>query len=126
MIGNTDWDLHTTRNLRILKHPDHAKLLAIPYDFDFSGFVNAPYAIPSADLHMQNIRDRYFMASELPTETIQKAFRKISAAKNDLVACCQKSGLSDKAVKDMTGYLEGFFKGMEKYGDLPKGYRGAK
>jgi hypothetical protein len=123
MIGNTDWDIHTTRNLRILKHPGHDKLVAIPYDFDFSGFVNAPYAVPSADFKLKSIRDRYFMAEGLSAETIRKAARQFRDERESFMALCRESGLPEKAVKDMTGYLESFFKAMESGGDLPKGYR---
>jgi hypothetical protein len=44
MIGNTDWGVHTNRNVRIVQTDGTDKLLVIPYDLDFSGLVNASYA----------------------------------------------------------------------------------
>ena len=42
MIGNPDYDFRTTKNLKMVKHPD-GKITAVPYDFDFSAFVYPPY-----------------------------------------------------------------------------------
>jgi len=46
MIGNHDWSFRLNRNIKILKSGDESeKVLAVPYDFDFSRLVNAPYAL---------------------------------------------------------------------------------
>lgn len=48
MIGNTDWLLSAGHNLKFFKSNDPFKgeLNVVPYDFDYSGLVNADYAIP--------------------------------------------------------------------------------
>ncbi|MEZ5000542.1 MAG: hypothetical protein R2744_05525 [Bacteroidales bacterium] len=33
-----------------------ASLVAVPYDFDYSGFVNAEYALAREDLGLENVR----------------------------------------------------------------------
>jgi len=45
MIGNKDWFITTRHNIVIMQ-PNDTSLLpyAIPYDFDFSGFVNSDYS----------------------------------------------------------------------------------
>lgn len=69
MIGNLDWDM-------VEGHPGeecchNGKLLAasatgrenivpVPYDFDYSGFVNAPYATPPAGFNTPNVRQRVY------------------------------------------------------------------
>jgi hypothetical protein len=47
MVGNKDWQFTSRQNL-ILIQPNDTNLAprAIPYDFDFSGFVNAHYTKP--------------------------------------------------------------------------------
>ncbi len=42
MIGNADWDLKRSKNIKFVKMPN-GKLCPIAYDFDFSGFVHPPY-----------------------------------------------------------------------------------
>ena len=39
MIANTDWSLSNKHNLELVKVPARDKVIALPYDFDYSGFV---------------------------------------------------------------------------------------
>ncbi len=47
MIGNKDWYVTSRKNIVIMQ-PDDTSMVpyAVPYDFDFSGFVNAEYTKP--------------------------------------------------------------------------------
>ena len=45
LIGNTDWSAVGSHNVRLIKCKDYPLPLPIAYDFDYSGFVNAPYAV---------------------------------------------------------------------------------
>jgi hypothetical protein len=47
MIGNIDWNISSGKNIIIMQPEGHAgKPYAVPYDFDFSAFVDAKYTIP--------------------------------------------------------------------------------
>lgn len=59
MIGNADWKLQIEKNVKIIKQKN--QLLAIPYDFDFSGFVNAPYARPNSNYSLTSVKDRIYL-----------------------------------------------------------------
>lgn len=44
LIGNKDWYITSRKNIVIMQSKDASReLYAVPYDFDFSGFVNAEY-----------------------------------------------------------------------------------
>jgi hypothetical protein len=43
MIGNTDWSNTSQHNVKILERKEGNRI-PVPYDFDLSGFVSAPYA----------------------------------------------------------------------------------
>ncbi|MFH0841221.1 MAG: hypothetical protein V1903_01240 [Bacteroidota bacterium] len=44
IIGNMDWHVTLGKNLEVMKQKDlSGELFAVPYDFDFSAFVNAEY-----------------------------------------------------------------------------------
>jgi hypothetical protein len=69
MIGNLDWDMVSGRAGEECCH--NGKLIAgsatsrtnvvpLPYDFDYSGFVNAPYAVPPESLRVSNVRQRLY------------------------------------------------------------------
>ena len=47
LIGNEDWWVSSRKNIIIMQPDDSSTgLYAVPYDFDFSGFVNAEYSKP--------------------------------------------------------------------------------
>lgn len=48
MIGNIDWNIGLKKNIIILKPEDPSKQpYAVPYDFDFSAYVDAGYSVTS-------------------------------------------------------------------------------
>jgi hypothetical protein len=69
MIGNLDWDMvqvhgdraccHNTR-LLATSAESRERVIPVPYDFDSSGLVNAPYAVPPAQFGLRNVRQRYY------------------------------------------------------------------
>ncbi len=58
-IGNFDWSLSTGRNLKFVRKAD--KILAIPYDFDFAVFVDAPYATLNTTIGLKTKADRIYL-----------------------------------------------------------------
>ncbi|MGD9980033.1 MAG: hypothetical protein AB7H66_14255 [Hyphomonadaceae bacterium] len=69
MIGNLDWDMtqgpagqECCHNGKLMAASETARenVLPIPYDFDYSGFVNAPYAIPPEGIPVSNVRQRHY------------------------------------------------------------------
>jgi hypothetical protein len=59
MIGNTDWSGVEMHNMALIRTFDQVAY-TIPYDFDFSGLVNARYAEPDPRLNIRRVRDRLF------------------------------------------------------------------
>ncbi len=62
MIGNTDWWIHTRHNVDIV-NLNGDKLIPIPFDFDYAGLINTPYATPSSNLPIANVKDRFLKGS---------------------------------------------------------------
>jgi len=64
MIGNSDYSVTGRHNLRIIavENPDQPQgFLVVPYDFDYTGLVNAHYAVPGEGLPIESVRERYFL-----------------------------------------------------------------
>jgi hypothetical protein len=59
MIGNTDWSGVEMHNMELVRTLD-GDASTIPFDFDFSGLVDARYAVPDGTLPIRRVRDRYF------------------------------------------------------------------
>jgi hypothetical protein len=75
MIGNTDWSISNYQNIKLLVSDTSAifRPLAMPYDFDNSGLVDAEYALPNEKIPIETVRDRYNKAMALPIEVIKSA-----------------------------------------------------
>lgn len=63
MIGNTDWQVDRLQNVNILKINEASEVTpyVIPFDFDYSGMVNASYATPSPVLGIKSFRERIYL-----------------------------------------------------------------
>lgn len=59
LVGNCDWSLPLHRNVKVVELSD-GKLIPVGYDFDFSGWVGAPYASPSRENGQQSIYERVY------------------------------------------------------------------
>jgi hypothetical protein len=121
MIGNTDWAIPLNRNLKMVyrKELPNSAPIPVPYDFDYSGLVNASYAAPSEILPITNVRERYYMGFERTKEEITEAliiFRKNKKAIYDTIEACPY--LANDGKKDMTHFLESFFTMIERWDDV--------
>ena len=57
MIGNTDWSVGALHNVTLLRD-SLAVIHPVPFDFDWSGAVDARYAFPDASLNTSSVRTR--------------------------------------------------------------------
>ncbi len=62
MIGNTDWYVNTRHNIDIFQN-SNGDLIPVPFDFDFAGVINTPYAVPSKEIPIKRVKQRYFKGS---------------------------------------------------------------
>ncbi|MBL7806898.1 MAG: hypothetical protein JNN28_03745 [Saprospiraceae bacterium] len=119
MIGNTDWEIAMQRNVRLVKAPISGKSLVVPYDFDFSGLVGAPYATPSSETGLKTVKDRFLMSSGLKTEHLRRALNTLKANRQTLLNWCKSKHLSYEVSEEMSQYLRSFFEKIEGKGEIP-------
>lgn len=119
LIGNTDWDLPMHRNVELFKRNQSDKLLALPYDFDFSGLVSAPYASPSSESGVKTVRDRFLMSSGVDAEALKSAVGQLKANEKEFYKICRCKYLSNESSIAMVNFLESFFKYMEGKDEAP-------
>jgi hypothetical protein len=110
MIGNIDWSTANSQNLKVFRvDPDH---FAIPYDFDWSGLVDAPYAGPSPlteRLH-GSVRERLYLGVCLEEIDFDAVFSLFEERKESIFqAVRQVPGLSDANSRRAAEYLEEFY-----------------
>jgi hypothetical protein len=112
MIGNTDWAIPVPHNFKFVRpNTPNSNLLAIPYDFDYSGLVNTGYAVPDENLGIESVRTRVYRGYCLPSEEhYQKLFNMFLEKKRGMFALVEDFELLDKKSKrESLEYLEAFY-----------------
>ncbi len=114
MIGNTDWAFGNIHNMRFVQLNESKKVVPVPYDFDYSGMVDAPYAVPHESLPIQDVRTRYFKGGNVEQPEALLLRKRFMDAKAAIMAEIEKFPYLDKFNKnDVKAYLEDFFKELE-------------
>jgi hypothetical protein len=85
MIGNTDFLVAELHNAFLLGTPQ-GETVPVPYDFDYSGAVNAIYATPNPVLPIKNVRQRHFRGFCADTDLFAKVFARFNEKKSALYA----------------------------------------
>jgi hypothetical protein len=118
MIGNTDWSVSGQHNFKILVTHDatgQEVRMGIPYDFDYSGIVNAPYAIPQEGLGLNSVRDRLYLGMCGTEEDMLKIVQEFAAKKDQFYREIQEFPLIHEwQRKNIISYLDEFYKGFDK------------
>ena len=115
MIGNTDWNISFLHNVKLISCPDGKMINPVPYDFDYSGLVDAPYAIPNPDLGgLRYVTDRWFMASGCSESEIRVHLDQFRNKKEAITAEWEKFGLLNKrSRKHIEKFMNNFFKTID-------------
>lgn len=121
MIANTDWgisnDGHNIKFLRTKSKKDPLNYL-IPYDFDHSGLVNAPYAEPTMSIGIESVTTRYFFSIGQSIDELLVAFEPMKAQKENFMGIINNCDLLSQYVKkQMSRYLELFYDIMDNQND---------
>jgi len=114
MIGNTDWAVPNNHNIRLIYSKADSvskRPYAVPYDFDYSGLVNTDYAIPTPELGIDNVRERLYRGYSRTMDELQNVLKIFNEQKEKIYSLIQNfEPLSLQNKKDMTGYLDDFYK----------------
>ncbi len=112
MIGNTDWSDVAGHNIQILDMGGVA--VPVPYDFDFSGLVDAPYAVPDPDLGIRSVRERLYRGWCWPGLDVGPILEEYRTARSGILGLFQTvPDLDDGERGRAVRYLEAFFEEIE-------------
>lgn len=114
MIGNKDWFVSSKKNI-ILMQPSDSSLtpFAVPYDFDFSGFVDADYTRPS-NMPGYNVHTRrIYKGTCTSDEEFADALKEFRAFRTELLNIMESPGnLPGPYRQTNRGYIDEFFTSM--------------
>jgi hypothetical protein len=118
MIGNTDWSVPIRHNALVMTQAgsDRPELgIIVPYDFDYSGLVNAEYAAPFEGLPIKSVQDRLYLGICRSEQSFRIDLKEFSDRKDEFYRIINEFPyLGAKSKKQMIMYLDGFFNGFDK------------
>lgn len=110
MIGNTDWYIYNRHNACIMQCPADSLPIAVPFDFDYSGLVNTPYAVAAPRLKFRKVTVRYFLGLCRRPEDWGPTLHLFEEKKAALLDAIQQvKDLNKESRQHTTDYLESFF-----------------
>jgi hypothetical protein len=111
LIGNTDWSTYALHNMELVRQED-GDHLPIPYDFDFAGAIDAPYASVDPKLRIVRVRQRVYRGYCHPREEFEKVFSLFNEKKPAIYALYSDaigSRLSKRTVDLTLRYFDEFY-----------------
>jgi hypothetical protein len=109
MIGNTDWSLLRGHNVAHFRAAD-GTAFAVPYDFDFSGIVNASYATPPPTLRIERVTQRVYRGLCHPGLDWEALFRRFEAKREAIAALIDRAPALDDAPRaQVQSYVRSFY-----------------
>jgi len=115
LIGNTDFSAvlgskgECCHNYSLFEK-EGSPLLAVPYDFDMSGFVHTPYARPPEDLDIDDVRERLyqgFCENNRYVEASVAEFAQVRDTLYDMVA--NQKELGESVRQRLAAYMDEFY-----------------
>ena len=114
LIANTDWSTTAQHNAKLIQQRNGG-YISLPYDFDLSGVVNAPYSFVSLDagteLPIDKVTQRLYRGYCRAPGVTEFVRREMLSKEKELLSVPDllKSELDDKEIKGIKKYLEEFF-----------------
>ncbi|MCB0634672.1 MAG: hypothetical protein KDD15_33300, partial [Lewinella sp.] len=106
MIGNTDWNIYNHHNLYFLAGDPYQRMLAIPYDFDYSAIVGTGYAIPYETLPIKSVSERLYRGLKCEESEALELIEEFAARENAIINTVNAHPLlKESKKKEMLSYL---------------------
>jgi len=121
MLGNTDYSIWALHNVVIVQDKKRT-FYPVPYDFDMSGMVHAPYAGPDPRLPMlKSVTDRLYRGPCRTVEEFDRVAARFREHKAEMFAAIEEmKDLSGRHRGEVKDYLESFFRAIEKPESIKK------
>jgi len=115
-IGNTDWSALAApagesccHNVVPFARAD-GLLVPVPYDFDSSGLVNAPYTLPDERLPIRSVRDRLYRGACREPAALKPVLDGFVARRAAIAALFgPAAGLAEKTAAQARSYIDDFY-----------------
>lgn len=122
LIGNTDWGLSFLQNIVLITSDSLEAPYAVPYDFDQAGIVDAPYAVPHAELGISsNLIRLYRGRCEQDIHQLDSTFSIFNRLKPQIYNIYDSCNLiTSKYRKFVHRFLDGFYRTINSRREIEK------
>lgn len=108
MIGNSDWSIQVNRNIKVMDKNE--KCILIPYDFDFSGFVDAPYASAKREHGIRSTKERVYLGFKDDLKDLKMAKRILEKKRPEFMKIIKDcEWLSSENKKELIKYINSYY-----------------
>ncbi len=116
LLANTDYSLvaaapgeNCCHNVKLLESADGV-LHPLPYDYDSTGFVNAPYAEPAAGIGQRNVRQRMYRGYCAPEAMMNDAVARLQSKREKIYAIVNdETYVAKKSIRRTAKYVDQFY-----------------
>ncbi len=107
-IANTDWSLPGLHNIQLVRTPD--TIVAVPFDFDWAGVIDARYARPDPRLGIRSVRTRVYRGLCQEAAELEPALARFEALRDSIAAVYRAvPGLAPGTVERTMRYFGEFY-----------------
>jgi hypothetical protein len=108
--GNTDWSVAGLHNITLIQDSGGTPY-AVPYDFDWSGVISAPYATPAPQVGTKTVRERVYRGYCPLEEQLAPVIERFNARKDSIYALYRaQEGLEPRELAQALGYFDEFYR----------------
>ena len=123
MIGHGDYSVTGRHNLKILTLKDYGPtgFIPVPYDFDYTGLVDAHYAIPGESLGISSVRERYYLGACRSKEIHEQTIRWLASYRDEIKDLILSFEYLDESERlEMANYIESYYLRSEQKGFIER------
>jgi len=124
MVAQWDWAVPGLHNISVIVPENYAGTglgVAVPYDFDLTGLVNAPYGFPDEATGLKSNRDRKYTGICRSREEFVRALEEFKNLKESFYSVINDFPLLEqRSKKDITDFLDQFFNQLDNQKDMER------
>jgi hypothetical protein len=130
MVGNLDWSMRAgaagqscCHNAKLFAPNANARqgLIPVAYDFDFTGFVDAPYATPPEELGVSSVRERKYRGYCIHNPQALAVAADFRAKRGEMIAALNAvPQLEERTKRKAMAFLDGFYRDIATDADVQK------
>ena len=114
LMGNTDWAVENQHNCTFISDRIENKVIPIPYDFDYTGFVNTYYATPNTFTPVKHVMQRYNRGHCIEDSVLLSTLELFSSKKEAILKIVRECVFLEEKIKNQKiKFLESGFEDFE-------------